>query len=305
MTRFGDFEPLCHQVPSYPWCNLFYRQLLKSNPSLLTGLSANRSSAPVGIDPKCGIPLVNQGGSLGNIANIIACALSMLVVGWLILSSARRKAAVGRAELQIFLVVYFLTLPFQLLSTGAVLEQGTTALVALTAIHAGLLAALFWSLFANAIVATQVVEDGTLSSLIPFNIFNLLFFVATTYISLDVALQISNAFGPSNPPLSLNSVPLFVLTTVWPAAAVLIYFILMTYIVLGILRERRPMLFFGLAAVLFVLSQLDYFLLNKVICKSNNKVDGSFIATILETASVVVLYYGWKSITEDDWDEYP
>ncbi len=76
------------------------------------------------------------------------------------------------------------------------------------------------------------------------------------------------------------------------------------------------MLFFGLAAVLFVLSQLDYFLLNKVICKvnvdfskypheeldflsqSNNKVDGSFIATILETASVVVLYYGWKSITE-------
>lgn len=30
----------------------------------------------------------------------------------------------------------------------------------------GLLAALFWSLFANGIVATQVVEDGTLSSLI-------------------------------------------------------------------------------------------------------------------------------------------
>lgn len=32
--------------------------------------------------------------------------------------------------------------------------------------------------------------------------------------------------------------------------------------------------------------------------QSNNKVDGSFIATILETASVVVLYYGWISITE-------
>lgn len=27
MTHFGDFEPLCHQVPSYPWCNLFYRQV--------------------------------------------------------------------------------------------------------------------------------------------------------------------------------------------------------------------------------------------------------------------------------------
>ena len=42
------------------------------------------------------------------------------------------------------------------------LEQGSTALVALTAIHAGLVAALFWSLLANALVATQVVEDGTL-----------------------------------------------------------------------------------------------------------------------------------------------
>ena len=46
------------------------------------------------------------------------------------------------------------------------LEQGSTALVALTAIHAGLVAALFWSLLANALVATQVVEDGTLSSII-------------------------------------------------------------------------------------------------------------------------------------------
>ncbi|KLO12384.1 hypothetical protein SCHPADRAFT_875550 [Schizopora paradoxa] len=303
MTRFGDFEPLCHHVPSYPWCNLFYRQLLKSDPSQLTGLSADRSSAPVGIDPTCGIPLVNKDGSLGNIANIIACGLSMLVVAWLVLSTGRRKAAVGRAELQIFLIIYFFTLPFQLLTTGSVLEQGTTGLVVLTAIHAGLLAALFWSLFANAIVATQVVEDGTLSSLIPFNIFNVLFFVATTYISLDVALHISNAFGPSNPPQSLNSVPLFVLTSVWPAAAAFIYFVLMAYIVLGILRERRPMLFFGFAAVLFILSQLDYFLLSKVICKSNDKVDGSFIATILETASVVVIYFGWISITEEDWED--
>jgi hypothetical protein len=36
----------------------------------------------------------------------------------------------------------------------------------LTAIHAGLVAALFWALLANGIVATQVVEDGTPSSLI-------------------------------------------------------------------------------------------------------------------------------------------
>lgn len=40
----------------------------------------------------------------------------------------------------------------------------------------------------------------------------------------------------------------------------------MLYIVLGILDELRPVWYYILAAVLFVLSQLDYFLLNKVIC---------------------------------------
>ena len=36
----------------------------------------------------------------------------------------------------------------------------------MTAIHAGLVAATFWALLGNAVVSTQVVEDGTLSSLI-------------------------------------------------------------------------------------------------------------------------------------------
>ena len=40
----------------------------------------------------------------------------------------------------------------------------------------------------------------------------------------------------------------------------------MLYIVLGILNEIRPVWYYIVAAVLFVLSQLDYFLLNKVIC---------------------------------------
>lgn len=90
----------------------------------------------------------------------------------------------------------------------------------------------------------------------------------------------------------------------------------MTYIVLAVLNEVRPMWFYILSAALFVLSQLDYFLLSKVICKvchvaypllpvltrhrqgASAKVDGSFVATFLETASVGVLYLAWKSITE-------
>lgn len=40
----------------------------------------------------------------------------------------------------------------------------------------------------------------------------------------------------------------------------------MLYIVLGMLNELRPVWYYVIAAVLFVLSQLDYFLLSKVIC---------------------------------------
>jgi len=311
MVGFGDFQPLCSGTPSYTWCNLFYRQIVdnsNSTSSFFTGASADPLSAPVGVNPECGILKAGSSGSLGNIANIIICGLSMAFVSALIVFSSRRKAAVGRVEIRIFLILYLLTLPFQLLTTGAVLEQGTKPLVVLTAIHAGLVAALFWGLLANALVATQVVEDGTLSSLIPFYFFTVAFFVATLYISLDVALHFTNTFGPSDPLLALHSTPLFVLTSIWPGAATLIYFGLMTYIVLAILNEIRPMWYYILSAVLFVLSQLDYFLLSKVICKgANMKVDGSFIATILETASVGVLYMAWRSITEESWDDdyYP
>ena len=40
---------------------------------------------------------------------------------------------------------------------------------------------------------------------------------------------------------------------------------------------------------------------SQVICKGTKaKIDGSFIATILETASVAVLYLAWRSITEGE-----
>ncbi|KAF8656328.1 hypothetical protein AX16_002593 [Volvariella volvacea WC 439] len=312
MTRFGDFQPLCAQTPSYPWCNLFYRQVQRIDAALLTALSDPSSSAPVGVNPECGIPRVGtsiDGGpqSLGNIANIILCGLSIVGGSALVYLANRRKAAVGRIEIRAFLVLYLLTLPFQLLTTGSLFEQGSDALVILTSIHAGLVAALFWMLLGNALVATQFVEDGTMSSLVPFYGIALAFFAGTTYISFDVALGITDTLGPSGPLESLHSIPLFVLTSIWPGVAALAYFVIMSVIVLRVLNETKPMFFYVLAAFLFVLSQLDYFLLNRVICRGTNaKIDGSFIATLLESAAVGVLYLAWRSITEGEWaDDSP
>jgi hypothetical protein len=208
----------------------------------------------------------------------------------------------GRIEFRALLLVYLLTLPLQLVTTGSFLEQGTTTLVVFTAIHAGAVAVLFWMLLGNALVATQVVEDGTPSSLIPFYVFTAFFMAATTYISLDVAFTITSTFEPGDPKDSLHSVALFILTLMWPGAAALLYLILMVWIVAGRLHERRPLVYYALAGILFILSQLAYFLLSRPICDGTNaKIDGSFIATALDTATIVMLYLGWQGITEEYW----
>jgi len=71
----------------------------------------------------------------------------------------------GRWELRTFLIVYLLTLPLQIITNTSLLPQGSMSLVVFTAIHAGLVVSLFWILIANAIVATQLIEDGTMASI--------------------------------------------------------------------------------------------------------------------------------------------
>lgn len=58
---------------------------------------------------------------------------------------------------------------------------------------------------------------------------------------------------------------LFVLSLIG-FSSVILYLALMSYIVLHILNETRPMWYFLLSAALFVLAQLAWFLLGKVIC---------------------------------------
>ena len=109
------------------------------------------------------------------------------------------------------------------------------------------------------------------------------------YISLDIGLGITTLIGGvSNPPEALRSIALFILTSILPAVwvfifaskhrvaevltiylhrAALLYLVIMSYIVLQVLEETRPMWYYILATCLFVLSQLAWFLLGRVICK--------------------------------------
>ncbi|KZT57175.1 hypothetical protein CALCODRAFT_524061 [Calocera cornea HHB12733] len=316
LPPFGAFSTLCYAVPSYPLCNLFFHQLLgpQNDPAIIfpgkdttaANLATLVAAAPVGINPECGIPRLHYDNSLGNIANIVACGLSVIVMLFLVASTSRRKAAVGRIELRFFLITYALTCVFQLLTTGSLFQQGSEALAILTAIHMALVTTLFWQLLGNALVATQWVEDGTLSSMVPFTLLSLAFFGATLYISLDTAFAFTKVWQPANATqrADLQNITLFVFLDIWPPAAAFVFFVVMSSIVMCILRELRPILLYLLTAVLFVLSQLAYFLLNRVICeRTSAKIDGSFVATILETLAVVCLWAAWRSITEDSWDE--
>jgi len=99
-----------------------------------------------------------------------------------------------------------------------------------------------------------------------------------------------------------------VLTSIWPLITIVIYLGIMTYIVVGPLGEIRPLRWFYGAAIALVLAQLDYFLLSKPICLgTSQRLDGSFIATFLETAAIGLLCLAWRSITEESWEDgaYP
>jgi len=82
-------------------------------------------------------------------------ALTALALAW---RASRRQAAVGRVELRMFLLAYALHSALTIITMSSILMQGTTALAVLSAVHIAVVAALFWILLGNALVATQVVE---------------------------------------------------------------------------------------------------------------------------------------------------
>lgn len=82
-------------------------QLQHHLPTALINASADPASAPVGIDPHCGISRVGSDHSLANIANIIACGVSIFFVIALVFWTSRRRAAVGEFA---FHHVYVVTL---------------------------------------------------------------------------------------------------------------------------------------------------------------------------------------------------
>ncbi|GAA5861883.1 hypothetical protein JCM1840_006863 [Sporobolomyces johnsonii] len=320
LFSFGNFDYACRNIPSLPVCNLFFRQLLHHPKGLdapatsLLGLPSASSSDfntslahyGVGVDSSCFIPRAHytngEPGSLGNIANIILCGIAVLVALGLAAAALRRTAAVGRVEITILFLMYALVQGAQLADTGALMRAGSVALTWVTSVHVGLLVGLFWVLVWVAFLSLQIVEDGTLISLIPMFAIGIILTVGSGYIAADTGLTITDFFQ-SSPPERLHSDWLFVLTIIWPAVAAFIYFVIQAGVVARVLREKKPLFTLLAAAIIFILSQAAYFALSHRVCTGTQAtIDASWIATLLETVTVVLIYVAWKMVTEDDWE---
>jgi len=314
---YGDYDWACANVGSLSACNLFFRQILTTQPpsslpnllnlpdplSNLTQFTQALASAPVGIKPTCAIPRSGYGGP-GNVALIVVASLSIFAALGLAFRSGKRQAAVGRSEMRIVFILYALCCLFQLLDSGSFLEQGRRPIVWLTGIHTGFVVSLFWTILWIAFLSLQLVEDGNLSSYIPFTVGIVLLFIGSTYIALDLAFNISGFFKSSNPS-QLHSAWLFTLTIVWPLFASLIYIAINSIVVWRVLRESKPLILFAATAFTFALAEGSRYALSHTICTGTDaKIDGSFLATLLETATACLLYLAWESITEDSWDDY-
>lgn len=119
-----------------------------------------------------------------------SCGIAVLVGVALAAAAVRRTAAVGRVEYTILFLMYALVQGAQLADNSGLLRQGSLAIswsafsvcdllpvslrmvtdelktTRVTAVHTGLLVGLFWVLVWCAFLSLQIVEDGTLFSLI-------------------------------------------------------------------------------------------------------------------------------------------
>ncbi|GAA6048053.1 hypothetical protein JCM3770_000168 [Rhodotorula araucariae] len=322
ISGYGRYDDVCRLIPSMPSCNLFFRQLLHHPKNLaapatqLLGLPDATSpdfntalrSYGVGVNSECFIPRASfvggQPGYLGNIANLILCGIAVLVGLGLAAAALRRTAAVGRIEMMTLFVLYAAVQGAQLADNSALLRAGSLALTWVTAVHVGLLVGLFWVLLWCSFLSLQIVEDGTLLSLVPMFALGTIFTVGSGYIAADIGLTITNYFQ-SNPADHLQSAWLFSLTIVFPGAAALIYFIIQAGVVVRVLKEKKPLFTLLAAAFTFALAQAAQLALGHRICTGTNaKIDGSWIATLLETVTIGLVYAAWKMVTEDEWDNY-
>ncbi|KAM7216675.1 chitin synthase export chaperone [Rhypophila decipiens] len=283
-TQFGNFFNFCRDS-TLPVCNLLSVQ--------------HDQNGPWGGCALTGIPL-SDNRYLGNLGSILLCGIAIAVTIFLLLLSERKRAAVGRREMQIFLVGYIIISICEIFTVGE-FPLSETVRIAFTGIHIGFITATTWVLMLNAVVGYQIIDDGTPLSIGLVLVSAAVLLIGSGYIALDTGFKWTGYFNSSYDPPNRN-IGIYVLYQLAPLVFLVAFFVLEAILVLRILGERRPMLYLAGAALLFAIGQIFNYVVSPHICNGTaGKIDGSLFETLFTLLAVVTIWIFWASITEDDW----
>ncbi|KAK4644881.1 hypothetical protein QC761_308820 [Podospora bellae-mahoneyi] len=288
-TKFGNFEDFCRDT-TLPVCNVLSK--------------THNQDGDWGGCKLRGITLPGEDRYLGNLGSILLAGIAILVTISLILKSERKRAAVGRREMQVFLVGYLLVSIAEIFSIGE-FPLNDQVRVVFSAIHIGAIAATTWLLFINGIVGYQLMDDGTILSLALTIGSALAWLIGVGYIALDTGYQWTTQWqGSLDPPN--RSIALYVTYLLLPLVWVVFFVVLELVLVIKVLGETRPLLFLGAAALSFAVGQIFNFVVSPYICNgTSGAIDGSLFQTLFTLVAVTVVWFFWSSITEDDWPIQP
>ncbi|KAF2722094.1 hypothetical protein K431DRAFT_222956 [Polychaeton citri CBS 116435] len=289
-TAYGNFHDFCRDTGSLhstlPVCNLF-----SESPS-------NGGGGFGGCD-LLGVHL-SRGRYLANLGSIIMAFIAIVVSAFLWFRSERKRAAVGRREMQLFLIGYIVIQICEIFTVGWFPLDGAVR-KGFSAVHIAAIVATLWILMMNGAVGYQLMDDGTLLSLTLIFGSAAALFIGTGYIALDTGFSWTGYWDSSL--VSPNrSYSLYTLYQLVPLVFLFVYFCLETYLVLRVLGEVKPMIYLTVAMLLFAIGQIFQYVISVHICNgTNGAINGGFFETLFTFASVVMIWVFWSSITEDDW----
>ncbi|KAI1016980.1 hypothetical protein LB504_006885 [Fusarium proliferatum] len=284
-TEFGNFHDFCRDS-TLPVCNLLsqnHDQNGNWGGCELTGIS------------------LSGGRHLGNLGSILLAGAAIVTAVFLLLRSEKKRAAVGRREMQMFLVGYIIISICEIFSVGE-FPLNSTVRIAFSAIHIGMIIATCWILMLNAVVGYQIIDDGTPLSMALIAISALLLLIGTGYIALDTGFSWTGYWDDSYDAPRNRNIALYVLYQLVPLILLVAFLVLEAILVIRILGETRPMIYLAAAALLFAIGQVFNYAISKYICDgTSGKIDGALFQTLFTLLSVIMVWVFWSSITEDDW----
>ncbi|KAF2478772.1 chitin synthase III catalytic subunit [Neohortaea acidophila] len=291
-TAYGKFHDFCKDTGSrhstLPVCNLFDESPARGGGAPWYG----------GCDLE-GIHL-SGGRHLANLGSILIAGLAILISAWLLYRTDRKKAAVGRREMQFFLIGYIIIEICEIFTVGGFPLNGDVRR-AFSAVHIASIVATTWILMMNGAVGYQLLDDGTALSI------GLIFgsaaalFIGTGYIALDTAFSWTGYWNDTLRAPN-QAYALYTLYQLIPLIFLVVFFILEAVLVLRVLSEVRPMFYLVAAALLFAIGQIFQYVISRFICTgTNGAINGGLFETFFTLLAIVMIWVFWASITEDDW----